>query len=151
VAKQMGESRSGESRSVWTPHHWRVIKWKQTHHWWMGECVAKPPSTRDWIHHHQCIEWESFVTSLETWTPFRSFPLAVSPPLALARGFQGTGGGRGFNQSKICGQTPIIYVLWPNTTTMPTHICKLVITFYSSQFVAQKLDILCCPNKMVLA
>jgi hypothetical protein len=36
----------GESRSVWTPHHQRMIRWEQIQHRWMGECVAKPPPTR---------------------------------------------------------------------------------------------------------
>jgi len=40
-------------------------------------------------------------------------------------------------ESKFCGQTTIIYVLRPNTTMVPTHMCKLVDTFYSGQFVAQ--------------
>jgi hypothetical protein len=45
-------------------------------------------------------------------------------------------GGR-ITKSKIYGQTPIIYVLQPNTTMTPTHMCKLVDTFYNIQFVAQ--------------
>jgi hypothetical protein len=32
------------------------------------------------------------MTSLETGTPSRSFPLVTSPPLALAKGFQRTEG-----------------------------------------------------------
>jgi len=58
----------------------------------VGECVAKPLATRDQIHHLQCIKWESSMASPEIGTPSRSFPLAVSPPLALARGSQGTRG-----------------------------------------------------------
>jgi len=134
----------GESRSMWTPHHRWVTGWEQTHHQWMGECVAKSPPTGDQIHHLQCIEWESSVASPEIGTPSHSFPLTTSSPLALARGSQGIGGGGGggsnqswITESKICGKTPIIYVLWPNKTTMPTHMCKLVDTFYHDQFVVQ--------------
>jgi len=95
----------GESGSMWTPHHWQVIGWEQTHHQWMGECVVKPLSTKDQTHHLQRIEWESFVASLETWTPSYFFPLAASPPLALSEGSQGTRGGSGqsrITKSKIC-------------------------------------------------
>ncbi len=51
------------------------------------------------------------MASLEIGTPFRSFSLAVSLPLALAGGFQGTKGGSSQSQIielKICKQTPII-------------------------------------------
>jgi hypothetical protein len=45
----------------------------------------------------------------KTGTPYGSFPLAASPPLALARGFQRTGGSSQsrITKSKICGQTLI--------------------------------------------
>jgi len=46
------------------------------------------------------------VASPKTGTPFGSFPLAASPPLALARGFQRTGGGSSQSriiESRICG------------------------------------------------
>jgi hypothetical protein len=82
----------GKLGFVWVPYHRWVTGWEQTHHRWVGECVAKPLPIGDWIHHLQCIEWENFVASLETRTPFRFFPLAVSPLFALAGGFQGTRG-----------------------------------------------------------
>ncbi len=75
---------------MWTPHHQQMIRWEQTHHRWVGECVAKPPPTRDRTHHLQRIKWESFVASPEIGTPSCSFPFAASLPLALAGGFQGT-------------------------------------------------------------
>jgi len=82
----------GELGSMWTPHHRYVIGWKQTHHIWVGECVAKPPPTGDRTHHLQRIEWESSMASPETGTPSRSFPLAISSSLVLVKGFQETGG-----------------------------------------------------------
>jgi hypothetical protein len=82
----------GESGSVWTPHHRQVTGWEQTHHQWVGECVAKPLLIGDQTHHLQCIEWESFVASLEIGTPFHSFPLAASPPFVLVGDSQGTQG-----------------------------------------------------------
>jgi len=42
--------------SVRTPHHQGVTGWKQTHHWWVGECVIKSFLTRGWTHHLQHIE-----------------------------------------------------------------------------------------------
>ncbi len=74
------------------------------------------------------------MSSIEIGTPFRSFPLMASPPLTMVGGFQGTEGGSTqlqITESKICEQTPIIYVLQPNTTTAPTHMCKLVDTLYN--------------------
>jgi len=80
------------------------------------------------------------MASLEIGTPSHFFPLAASLPLALVGGSQGTRGGSSQSQiteSKICRHTPIIYVLQPSTTTTPTHMCKLVDTFYNGQFVPQ--------------
>jgi len=37
----------------------------------VGECVAKPPTTRDRTPHLQGIEWESYMASPETGTPSR--------------------------------------------------------------------------------
>jgi hypothetical protein len=135
VAKQMGES-----GSVWTPHHQQVTRWKQIHHRWVGECVAKPPPTRDWTHHLQRIKWESYCGI--TWNrntilffSTRRFTVAHFG-LGLSRD-QGASNQSWIIESKIYGQTPIIYVLRPSTTTTPTHMCKLVDTFYNCQFVVQ--------------
>ncbi len=67
----------------------------------MGECVAKPHSTRDRTHHLQRIEWESSMSSTEIGIPSHFFALVASPPLALVGGSQGTEGGGGSNQSEI--------------------------------------------------
>jgi len=87
VAKQMGEL-----RFVWTPHHQRVTGWKQIHHQWVSECVAKPFPTMDRTHHLQHIKWESSVASPETGRLSRSFPFMASLSLALVGGVQGARG-----------------------------------------------------------
>jgi len=77
----------------------------------VGECVAKPPPTRDRTHHLQHIEWESSMASPETGTTSRYFPLPASPLFTLAGKSQETRGGSSQSQiteSNICGQTPII-------------------------------------------
>jgi hypothetical protein len=129
----------GELGSMWTPHHRRVIEWKQTHHQWVGECVDKPPPTWDQTHHLQHIEWESSMASPETRTPFCFFPFVFLRCSLWLKALKGRGGSSQswITESKICGQTPSIYVLRPRPTTAPTHMCKLVDTFYNGQYVTQ--------------
>jgi len=130
----------GELGFVWTPHQRRVTRWKQIHHQWIGAMcnqttsnrgLNSPPSTHR-VGKLCGITWNRNTISFFSTRCF----IDAYFGLGLLRDQGGSSQSR-ITESKICGQTPIIYVLRPSTTTMPTHMCKLVDTFYNIQFVVQ--------------
>jgi hypothetical protein len=100
------------------------------------------------------------VASHETITPSRSFPLVASLPFALARGSQGTrrwGGGGGsslanhelLNQKFADKHQLLMYYDLAQQRRLP--ICANLWIPSTTTSLLFKLEILCCPSKMVLA